>query len=528
MTEFKIKIKSIMGGMSPLASIGSDDQYTNGFGFDPDQPSTAFQDGGLLVPNTYNDFSGVEVGTDKPMWLLNEPKGATELFYAYTTGGKLISYSTSFASETTKVTVSGGNGSGGVYYNNYFYLMEAADVTRWGPLDGTAAEGANVWTGATLGSQTALTNTTYPSIGGVALPNHAGHVHTDGALYFCDYINGQGIIHKIKTKKVTEEGDTNDGSQYNVLDLPFGYAPIDIESWGLDLAILAFPVTSHTSLRAGKAALFLWNPTETKTFYAQINLQDDLATAILNNNGSLYTWSGSQTLGHRVSQYTGGYTFEQLAYVVSGELPFPGGVDSLGPRIFWGSHTPSPARGDVIYSLGYKHSESNALHAPIATSSPGSGTITCITRARSDSFGNTDLVAGWYNGSQGGIDRRTGNATPAVYRSLAYQIGEPYTINRVIVPLDRKLDSNMEITVTLFESKDLAQVTPATKDGKVIGTINNTNFTKSERYIVFNKVDYKGVNDLMIELKWTSNSTSVLGVRLPIIIEGETREPGNV
>ena len=35
----------------------------------------------------------------------------------------------------------------------------------------------------------------------------------------------------VKTSKTTDEGDTDNGSTYNALDLPFGYMPMDIASW---------------------------------------------------------------------------------------------------------------------------------------------------------------------------------------------------------------------------------------------------------------------------------------------------------
>ena len=75
-------------------------------------------------------------------------------------------------SATTIGTVTGNVANGAEIYNDYLYITTGTDVSRYGPLSGSPALTNSVWTGATLGSQTALTNTTYPTINGAPIPKH--------------------------------------------------------------------------------------------------------------------------------------------------------------------------------------------------------------------------------------------------------------------------------------------------------------------------------------------------------------------
>src|SRR3990167_7695594 len=158
---------------------------------------------------------------------------------------------------------------GAEYYNNYIYLFTGTNVSRYGPLNNSPALAHNIWKGTTLGSLTALTNTTYPTLRGVTIPNHVSYVHGDGSMYFADFINGQGLIHRINTKKVTNEGDTNGttvASAYNVLDLPFGFYPTAITNYST-ATLIAGIYTVDTTINQGRSAFVLWDPTDTTSFY---------------------------------------------------------------------------------------------------------------------------------------------------------------------------------------------------------------------------------------------------------------------
>lgn len=228
-----------------------------------------------------------------------------------------------------------------------------------------------VWTGATLGTQTALTNTKYPTLQGVDLPNHVAYVHGDGAMYFCDFKNGQGLIHKINTTRTTNEGDTNSvaaPSTYNVLDLPFGFYPTSICGFGTSLLIAGIYTTDDT-INQGNAAFVLWDPTDTNSFYAgPIPLPDPLVTATLNVNGVVYIWTGNAQNGVRISTYTGGSSVQELVYLEEGYPPSQAAVDALGNRIVWGGRTTYPSVGASVWAWGSKRADLPAgLHNVMST-----------------------------------------------------------------------------------------------------------------------------------------------------------------
>lgn len=224
-----------------------------------------------------------------------------------------------------------------------------------------------VWTGATLGTQTALTNTKYPTFRGVDMPNHVSHPHSDGSMYFLDFKDGQGLVHRINTKKVTNEGDT-DGttvpSAYNALDLPFGFYPTSISPYGTDLLITGIYQTDTTT-NQGQSAFVIWDPTDTATFHTgPIPLADPIASASKNINGSVYIWTGNAQNGVRLSLYNGGVSVREIVYQEEGLPPFAGAVDALGNRVVWGTFATYPSTSGIVYGYGSKRADLPAgLHS---------------------------------------------------------------------------------------------------------------------------------------------------------------------
>ena len=106
---------------------------------------------------------------------------------------------------------------------------------------------------------------------------------------------------------------------------------------------------------------------------------------------------------------------------------------------------------------------------------------------------------------------------------MAYKLGKPYVLKQITISLDRPIAANQTIQVTVGESRGVNNVELESGGGVVVGTINNTNYPNSERYVVFNDIDFNGVNDLMLSLQWSG--TSVLGVQLPITMKGEILDP---
>lgn len=351
-----IRIESIFDGFMPSALFGQSDQYQVGVGIDPDMPltdtATDVKAGGVIRPVNYASFSGANV-TSYPIAILTTPKDTK--IYTVLANGRLISYTSAFGSETLIGTVTGGVAGGAFYYNNYIYIPTTTNVSRYGPLDNNPALADSVWTGATLGSQTALTNTTYPTtLLSTGYLNHHGVSHVDGAAYFLDYKAGVGMVHKIKTSKTTDEGDTNNGSAYDVLDLPFNYIPVTIESVGNDM-VVSGSYTTNTTLLQGKAALFFFNPADTTpSFYRIVHLPDAICSALKYVNGTLYGLSGDLNGGYRLFRYVGGDTIETLKIIEEGNPPMQNAISAIANRIVWAADITYPFTASGLYAYGSK------------------------------------------------------------------------------------------------------------------------------------------------------------------------------
>jgi len=405
MSKRKIIIDSIYGGWGRNLYDTAPSTFNASIAIDPDsQSSPTIQASGFLSPTAYSKFSGSSIAA-KPLWIVTNPK--TSNSFVYDNGGGMNSFDSSLAMRTTDeagtsfpINFTGGAGNGFAYYNNFIYVFENTDVSQYGGMDQGAsiAKTENVWTGAKFG-MSALTDTTYPSLRSgfnIELPNHPAFTHTDDALYFGDVVSGQGVIHKIKTSKTTIEGDTNNGSAFNALDLPFGYYPSAISNWGTDLVIAAFQTSGSSSIVQGTAALFFWD-TIADSFYRQIPVQDALVTALLNVNGHLYVWSGNANSGYRMSEYIGGETLRQVVMIQEGCLPFPGGVTSINDRVLWGSNIGYPADKAIVWAYGSRDNRIPAgLHCVVCTTASGSyPTTTCVKTVEQFNDSNPRVVVGW-------------------------------------------------------------------------------------------------------------------------------------
>lgn len=409
---------------------------------------------------------------------------------------------------------------GAAYYNNYIYMMTGTNVSRYGPLNNSPSLAHGFW--VTTLSLTALTDTTYPTLRSVMLPNHFAHVHGDNSMYFCDFINGQGLIHRITTKKVTNEGDTNGttvASAYNVLDLPFGFYPTSIESHGTNVVILGI-YTTDTTINQGRSAFVVWDPTNTISWnIGPVYLPDPLATAIMNINGLLHIWSGNAQNGVRVSRYLGsGESVKDLAYQEEGLPPFSGAVDALGNRVVWGGFTTSPSVGSAVFAYGSKDSRFPAgLHNVVKGS--GSGTtpiVTALKFVQQASNVAPKIIVASTDGTGTQIDSYSVSATLASKIRFMFNLGQKFSIEKVSIPLAGAVNSTTTITPTIYFD-DLSS-------NKTLAVINNTNYP-SKRKVIYKGPelkDYDGQNNFLLELAWTN--TNPLPVALPIIIEIDLKE----
>ena len=226
-------------------------------------------------------------------------------------------------------------------------------MARYGPLDDTPTLVSEVWTAATLGSQDVLVDSDYPAtLFSLGYLNHFGFTHIDNQSYFCDYSDGVGYLHTISTNKGTNEGDTDDGSIYGVLDLPYGYFPIVASSYGGDIVISATS-TSDTNINQGNARLFFWDTTSV-SFYRSVLLPDPICSVLKYINGILYGISGSLNGGYRLFRYVGGDAIETLKIIEDGNPPLQNASDFAGNRIVWACNTTYPFISSGIMAYGSK------------------------------------------------------------------------------------------------------------------------------------------------------------------------------
>lgn len=534
MPKKTILIENIWNGAAFAENFLAQGQYLNAVGIDPEIPtSDATGDqkpSGLIRPTAYSDFSGANV-TGIPKFIATNP--INSLVYAYLSNGRLISYSSSLGSETLVGTASSSSGNGFAYYNNYLYLATNTDISRYGPLDGSPSLTDSVWTGSTLGTQTALVNTSYPSLrGSVGMPNHVMHVHGDNALYVCDFINtgtsstrGQGVIHRIKTKTTTNQGDTNDGTLAQVLDLPLGFMPVALASFSTDLVIAAVETTNGT-ISQGNASLFFWD-TFSDSFHTEVKLEDPLVTALQNVNGQLYIYSGpistgsNVSNGYRVSIYAGGESVQEIYNSPIGQPPFVGAVTSIGNQLLWGTFNllrtaSSPNYYAVVMSLGARNkalpSGVHCIANTTATGSASDGIVTALANVeQSNMLSNPKLIIGHNDASGSGIDKKSTTYGTSVWQ-YPVNIGRKFRIVRIRMPLANAVASNMTITPTVYIDNFTSSSTAGLR------VINSTNYPNSEEHVVYYP-DINGDKNFVFELAW---SGTVLQLpHFPIEIEVE-------
>lgn len=530
-----LTINQIFKGHSASQYFGAEGTINTSIAIDPDLPiiSTDVRTSGFAVPVGSEPFGNAATIATDIVRILNNPKNT--LTYAVTSGGKLLSYSvtqigltTVLGSETSIGTVTGSAAVWAEYYNNYIYIFTPTDISRYGPLDNSPTLSNTIWTtvapltaaGGGLG-KVALTNTTYPSLRGVSLPNHHAFVHGDGSMYFTDFKNGQGLIHRINTKLSGNEGvidGTTAPSLYNALDLPWGFYPTSVGPYGTSVLITGI-YTIDTKVNQGRSAFVLWDPTNTVSFYqGPVFLPDPLCTAQLNVNGIVHFWTGNAQNGVRVSRYLGGESVREVVYQEEGLPPFPGAVDVLGNRIVWGGFSTNPTVGAVVWAYGSKDGRLPAgLHNVMKTSSVGTTPIvTALKYVQQNSNIAPKVVVAWRNESTRNIEQYSTTATLTSVLRWMFNVGRKFEIKKISVPLGGAVAANTTITPTLYFD-DLSS-------NKVLTVINNTNYA-SKRKIIYRGTELKdtvALNNMVLELAWTG--TNPLPVAFPIFIDIDIKE----
>jgi hypothetical protein len=529
--KLEIKINSVLNGWKVGEFESVEGQFNFSRGIDPDLSygSSSPKPTGAITPTAYAPFSGAEVNS-YPVAIITTPK--TALVYAVLANGKLISYNQTLAlaSENHIGTVAGDVAHGAFYYNNYIYITGTGagqdDVSRYGPLDGTAALTDNVWKGATLGTQTGLANPPYPEVDSVRYPKHWGHVHSDNTAYFFDFVDGQGRIHAIKTTKGTAEGDTDDGSAYDVLDLPFGYKPTDIESYGKDLIISAIQIhESGTILVSGAPALFLWDTTDEDSFYRQIDLPElREITALQNKGGRIYVFGGNTSgQGYTVGVYDGAFGLEHTEFFPDGHPPLASAVAVFGNRISWGSKAAGALAGatPMVISMGYKNPKWNgrAIHSPAAPTGDQT-TISALAYVQKTSGQTPRYVIG----SRGDTFQRlstlnTGGTQNSAIEFGEFVIGQPFKVTKIRILLDGSVSSGVNFQpLLLFDN--LASV-------YALRDVDNSNYPGKRRIVwkrpeldeVKGGISAQGSHSFRLIFNYSGNI--LRSILLPITIELE-------
>jgi|ERR1051326_3586913 hypothetical protein len=517
MSNITLSIDSILGGEQASEFYGQKGQFLSSIGINPDFPKddSSRQASGFLRPTAMAKFSGSTV-TGVPLWIIPNPKDTN--IYVYANDGKLHSVSSSLSMNSNPTAPTSASGNGAEYYDNYLYLAKNTDIARYGPLDGTPSLTQSYWVGS-LG-KTALTNTTYPSIRGIAIPNHPMHRHTDNKLYIGDVSaasatgGNKGVLHFIRTKKASSiEGNTNDGSNANAVSFPYGYYPTAIESYGSDLAVALIEGT-NTTLKQKRAKVSFWDTTSTTyNKITDVEFPDPLITALKNVNGVLYVWSGNASGGVRLSRFIGGYSFEEVLYLEEGVPPFQGAVDAEMNRLIWGAYMTDPESFAVVKAYGSKMKALGTGTFTPFTATSATTTNQIVTAVKFvEQANNSRLrpIIGWADNSAKGLDSISTTYGVSRWDSSVFRIGRPFIIKKVRIPLAQAVAANMTLIPTIYVDE--------ASSSTALTTINSTNYPNSERNVVLYP-DVSGKHNFYLSLRWSG--TALLTVSLPITIEVE-------
>lgn len=521
-----------------MSHFATQDQFRSSFGIDPSltvDDSLGYggnvygtQPTGLLRPMPASEIGGSTL-ENIPMWIFSAPHNSQLFVYDYQ--GSLYTlnvYTNNMTSISDGGSLSGSNGNGAAYYDNYVYLAKKTTIARYGPLNGTASFDGQYWD--TTLSKTALSDTLYYVDDRIfkEIPNHILHRHSDGKLYIADVVGNQGAIHYISTTKTTVEGDTDNGSTYEALKFGYKQWPTAICSYGDMLAIALYETGEggdSVFTKASPAKIAFWDTTSARfNIITMDEFPDNIITALRNVNGTLYVVSGNtSSLGFRITQYVGGNSFKEVAYIDRGQVPFPGAAYASGDRFVFGSSTDTPESGGCVYSIGLGRPSvfgSGLFTIGRATSSDSDTVVTAISYDNTFPAGRPFI--GWGNFSGGyGIDSTTNNSprynqAPSVWWSQLYNLGRPFKITKIRIPLAQAVTESMIVTPTVYV--DDATTINTTSNTRGLQIINNTNYS-GKKTIIFRPEGLTGENNFWLGLRWTGSGLCTVG--LPITIEYE-------
>jgi len=494
---FKITLNSINNGQQAQEDFPIEGGYNFSIAIDTDAPAnldeTVSLSSGMITPVTFavdSGFDGVS-GINEPVIDIFIPgvEDSTRM-YTVTRDGKVvrclaIGDALSSFSEVADFT---GEPTGAIYYKDFIYAFGTTsnndDVAKYGPLTGTPVVTNNAWTADF--SLTELNDDFFlPQIDNVEQAKHWAYHHVDDAVYFADYVDGKGTVHKLKT---TSDG-TNDGSAYNVLDLPSGYKITSFTGYGNDLVIgaMKWNDAGSSSGAIAEPALFFWD-TISDSFYKVVEIPEwSVLTALINKGGTIYVFGGTNDDGHGIGVFDGAQGVTQLAFLPYGHSPYAGAVAIYGERIVWGSREPNSSNNAVLYAMGDKDPRVSTTAIQCvgkANLHTGDMLITAIIYPYQDSGIFPKIVMGTFSddnpvGNDTALEQVDSSATQnSVIEFGQFSIGQPFRIDKIRLPLGEAVASGVIITPSLLIDDR--------QDTYTLPIINNTNYP-AKRNIIFKK-----------------------------------------
>lgn len=521
MAEKIITIQNILGGLRPSSQFAGSGQYGPSLGIDPDLPITDSdtEPSGIIRPSAVEAFSSTNID-DTPLWFITNPKDTK--IRMYTENGKLVSYTNALATETLDTTATTASGNGAAYYDDYIYLAKDTTIARFGTLSGGSPSVTQSYWVTTL-SLTALTDTTYPTVGGVEMPNHVMHYHrSDDRLYFCDVnSSGVGIINFIQTTG----GGTNAGSTYQALDFDNNLYPVALASLENNLVVGLIDGTDITA-EQNRAVLSVWDGAATAPLnLVQREFPDPLITALLNVNGVIWVFSGSAQGGCRVTQYFGGFNFQEVAYIPYVLPPLQGAVDHKMGRVSFGTRTTKPSTAPVVVSIGSKFpGMSRGVHITHYPSISGNNPyVSALKYATQEGPALLTPIIGVRSDSADDLYKRSTTYSPGsadnVWTSEKFRIGRNFTIKKVELSLSTAVASNITITPTITVDNGATAYTGSTYN---LAAIDSSSGHNGKRKI---NLYPQGVNgEHNFEISFTFSGSALCGIGMPIVITYEDNE----
>ena len=541
--KFTIKIESILGGESEYDGFATSSQYQSSFGIDPDLPwyylsatgpfpGTNKASGFIRPSHIWNRFKN-DASTTEIRWMETNPKNNN--LYMYDAAGSVFAMDAAFVTTGLGDLNDGGSatGNGQVYNDNYIYFSRDTTIARYGPLDGSPTFTDDYWTG-TLG-KTALTNTTYPTItnNGFKLPNHVLHRHNDGKVYIADVVGNRGYLHYISTTKTSVEGDTDNGSTYLAIALPYGMWPTAIESYGSDIAIALYEGMAVPQGVIQKPAKLAFWDTTSQNFNSIVDFPDPLITALKYDTvtGVLVAFSGQPNfLGTRISRFVGNYSFEQMNLVTDALPPLASAVELILSRIYFASgksEETTPNSGSTafygsVWAIGSLVSKSarNLFHVMGSTSLAGSS-VSSLKQFLGEGpmFLRPLFATGGHSSTRVESTLDSGATTlKSRWRSQVYRIGTRFKITSITFPTYWQKGQNPSVSIIPWVVVD------GIASSRVALTDLDTNIRNSSERISEYKLGVTGTQEFFIEITWTGTATDAQPqtVGLPITIEVET------